>query len=191
MEPVSRSHIRLLRKPAILPAAVLFIVLAGLTPFPGNAADEPLEYQVKAAFLLNFTKFIEWPAAAFASPDAPISICILGDDPFGNMLDQIVAGEVVNGRRVTVQRIKRTPPPQSCQLLFMLKSEKDILKNLPGLGPGVLAVGEGDGFIHSGGMIAFAIENRRVRFDVNQTAAKNAGLKLSSKLLSVARTVEK
>jgi hypothetical protein len=106
-------------------------------------------------------------------------------------LDQIVAGELVNGRAVAAQKLKRTPPPQSCQIVFVGKSEKDVGKILPGLGPGVLTVGEKEGFLHEGGMIAFVVENRRVRFDVNQTAAENAGLKLSSKLLSVARSVEK
>jgi YfiR/HmsC-like len=166
--------------------------LTGLIPpFPCHAADEPLEYEVKAAFLLNFTKFIEWPASAFESPDSPLSICILGDDPFGSTLDQIVAGEIVAGRRVAAQRIKRAPPAQFCQVLFVNASDKDAPKMLRGLGPGVLTVGEGATFLHDGGMIAFAIENRRVRFDINRTAAENAGLKLSSKLLSVARVVEK
>ena len=93
------------------------------------AADEPLEYQVKAAFLLNFTKFIDWPAAAFATPDSPISICILGDDPFGQTLDEIVEGEVVNGRKVIVQRIKRAPPPKSCQVLFVEQVGKGRSQN--------------------------------------------------------------
>ncbi|HEY6389748.1 MAG TPA: YfiR family protein, partial [Bryobacteraceae bacterium] len=155
------------------------------------AADQPQEYQVKAAFLLNFTKFIDWPATAFGASDSPVAICILGDDPFGAALDQIVEGEVVDGRKISVQRIKRAPPPKSCQVLFAGKPEKAALKILPGLGPGVLTVSEGESFARSGGMIAFVIENRRVRFDINLTVAENAGLKLSSKLLSVARTVEK
>jgi len=156
-----------------------------------TAADQPQEYQVKAAFLLNFTKFIDWPAAAFADSGSPVAICILGDDPFGSALDQIVEGEVVDGRRISVQRIKRAPTPKSCQVVFVGKPEKEALKILRGLGPGVLTVSEGESFARSGGMIAFVIENRRVRFDINLTIAENAGLKLSSKLLTVARTVEK
>jgi hypothetical protein len=159
-------------------------------PWSCKAADEATEYQVKAAFLLNFTKFIEWPAAAFAAPDSPIAICILGDDPFGGALDQMVAGEVVNRRKVAAQRIKRAPPPKSCQVLFAGGSEKDLSKILPGLGPGVLSVGEGETFLRDGGMIAFVVENRRVRFEINRTAADNAGIKLSSRLLSVAKSVE-
>ncbi len=74
-----------------------------------SLADSPVEYQVKAAFLLNFTKFIDWPEAAFASKDSPITICILGKDPFGPVLDEIVQGETVNARKVTVQRISQPP----------------------------------------------------------------------------------
>jgi hypothetical protein len=100
------------------------------------------------------------------------------------------AGEVVNRRKVAAQRIKRAPPPKSCQVLFAGGSEKDLSKILPGLGPGVLSVGEGETFLRDGGMIAFVVENRRVRFEINRTAADNAGIKLSSRLLSVAKSVE-
>ncbi len=155
-----------------------------------GGAEEASEYQVKAAFLFNFTKFVEWPAAAFAAPDSPIVICILGDDPFGTVLEQTVAGEVVNGRKVAIRRMKQAPAPKSCQVVFAGRPEKEVLKFLPVLGPGVLTVGEGESFVRGGGMIAFVLENRRVRFDINQTAAENAGIKLSSRLLSVAKAVE-
>lgn len=157
---------------------------------PVPAADQSLEYQVKAAFLMNFVKFVEWPASTFREPDSPISICILGEDPFGKALDQLIAGESVNGRKVTVERVKRTPP-KNCQVLFLSRAERAIDKTLPSLGPGVLTVGEGDNFVREGGMIGFIIENRRVRFDINRSAAEKAELKLSSKLLSVARSVQK
>jgi YfiR/HmsC-like len=180
------------RVPGCLRRFICLLVPLGLmVPICASAADERLEYQVKAAFLLNFTKFIEWPASAFDTSDSPIVICILGDDPFGNTLDQIVAGEVVAGRKISVQRIKRPPPLKSCQVLFVGRLEKEVLKSLPDVGPGVLTIGEGENFVHDGGMIAFVVENRRVRFGINETAAESAGLKLSSKLLSVAKSVEK
>ena len=172
-------------------AVALALICAIVPPLYGEVSDDSLEFQVKAVFLLNFTKFIEWPPTVFGSPDSPVSICILGEDPFGSVLDRIVAGEVVNGRHVTTQRIKRAPPAQACQIVFAGGTAKDALKTLSGLGPGVLTVGDGEAFARDGGMIAFVIENRRVRFDINQTAAEKAGLKLSSKLLSVARAVEK
>ena len=167
--------------------AVAFMAL--LAPAAALAA-ESLEYKVKAAFLLNFAKFIEWPPTAFPSPNAPFNICILGDDPFGEDLDQIAGGEQVNGRKITIQRLRSAPAPNVCSVLFIAGSvtRPEIPANL---GPGLLTVGEGEHFIRDGGMIAFILENRRVRFDINRAAAENAGLKISSKLLSVAREVEK
>ena len=154
-----------------------------------SQADGPSEYEVKAVYLLNFTKFIEWPPTAFETSTSPISICILGNDPFGNTLDQMVKGEFVNGRPVAVQRLKRPPPPKTCHILFSTGIDKES-RELAEPGPGLLTVGEGASFLREGGMIGFVIENRRVRFDVNQAAAEKAGLKISSKLLAVARSVE-
>lgn len=163
---------------------------AGLLVASAAAAQPPLEYEVKAAFLLNFTKFVEWPASAFASAHSPIAICIIGRDPFGRTLDDMVQGEEVNGRRITVQRIASIPAPQTCQIVYIGAAERELERKAGRMGPGVLTVGEDDDFIAAGGMICFVIENRRVRFDINQTAAENASLRLSSKLLSVARLVE-
>lgn len=162
-----------------------------LASFAHAAADGFLEYQVKAAFLLNFTKFIEWPPTAFEPADSPFAICVLGEDPFGAALDQIVAGEAVSGRKVTVQRMKAAPPPKSCQVLFTAKADKQIAKVLAELGPGVLTVGEGEEFIRQGGMVAFTLANHRVQFEIHPSVAETAGLKISSKLLTVARLVEK
>jgi len=180
---------KLARNPAVLISLVAGFGL--LRPCPSRAADQSLEYQVKAAFLLNFTKFIEWPPAAFAQTDSPIAICIMGDDPPGSTLDRMVAGEVVNGRKVVARRIRSEPTPHSCQVVFVGGPEKDVPTVLASLGPGILTVGEGEAFVHDGGVIAFIIEERRVRFVINQAAAQRAGLKLSSKLLSVAKSVNK
>jgi hypothetical protein len=171
---------------------VFCLLLAGLAgaSIPSRAADAPpLEYQVKAAFLLNFTKFVEWPPENSGDAPSPITICIAGDATIGPVLDQMVEGESVGGRKIVVQK-----PPQDlpkCQILFIGKAEKDVPKLLAGLGRNVLTVGEADGFLAEGGMINFVIENRRVRFDINQKAAGNSALKLSSKLFNVARQVEK
>ncbi len=168
--------------------ALGFAMIFRLSSF---AMEGPLEYQVKAAFLLNFTKFVEWPPTAFAAADSPIAICVWGNDPFGKVLDQLEAEEVVDGRRVVVRRIKETPAPHACQALFVNGTGKEAPSSLSALGPGVLTIGEGEGFVRRGGMIAFVVENRRVRFGINESAAEAAGLKLSSKLLNVARSVEK
>jgi hypothetical protein len=168
-------------------SALLICFLGGV-----QAAEPqpPLEYQVKAAFLLNFTKFIEWPPSESGASDTPFGICIVGDDPFGLVLDQMLEGETFQGRKLAIQRPRR-PLPASCQVVFVGKSEKDASGLLSGLGPGVLTVGEGADFLRAGGLVAFVIENHRVRFDINQGAAVKAGFRISSKLLSVARSVEK
>jgi hypothetical protein len=175
-------------------AGLLICLLSAWAAY--SQTENPVEYQVKAAFLLNFTKFIDWPAASFANPDSPITICILGKDPFGPVLDEIVQGETVNARKVTVQRISQPPitqraGPQTCQVVFVGEPDKEISKTLSSLGRGVLTVGQGDRFLRDGGMVALVVDNRRVRFDINQTAATGAGLGVSARLLNVARAVEK
>ncbi len=153
--------------------------------FTLQAAEQPLEYDVKAAFLLNFTKFIEWPTSAFSSADAPFAICIFGHDPYGRAIDDLILGEHVGRHSIVVRRIAQPPAPRTCQIIFLEAPSK-----IPsGLGP-VLTVGEGPQFLRDGGMIAFVLENRRVRFEINEAAAAAAGLKLSSKLLSVAKSVK-
>ncbi len=102
----------------------------------------------------------------------------------------MVEGETAGSRRIEVQEVGRQPP-KSCQIVFAGGSEKDLAKLLAHWGPGTLTVGEGDRFLRDGGMIAFVLENRLVRFDINQAAATRAALRISSKLLSVARSVEK
>ncbi len=154
-------------------------------------ADAPtLEYQVKAAFLLNFTKFIEWPAHESGGADAPFTVCLLGDDTFAPILSQMMEGETVSGRKIVVQRDRREVP-KGCQMLYVGRSEKDLAEILGGGERGVLTVGESESFLHAGGIIAFVMENRRVRFMVNLTAARNASLNISSRLLTVAKGVEK
>ena len=175
-----------------LAAAILSLACVSITSDPARAAEaEPLEYQVKAAFLLNFTKFVQWPASAFADENSPVAICILGEDPFGNTLDEMVRGEALNGRQLVVQRIRRQVEPKACQVLFVSKSEKDVARTLADLGTGVLTVGEGEKFLRDGGIIAFVIQDRRVRFDIDQAAAVKARITLSSRLMNVARSVEK
>jgi YfiR/HmsC-like len=156
-------------------------------------ADEPppLEYQVRAAFLLNFTKFVQWPAAAFTDPHSPLAICILGEDPFGNTLNEMVKGEGVNGHELVIQRIGHAPAPKSCQVLYIPRPEKDSRGILAAVGSGVLTVGEGEKFLQDGGIIAFVIQDRRVRFDIGAGAAERAMLTVSSRLMNVARSVEK
>ena len=158
---------------------------------PGGAAAQVREYDVKAAFLLNFTKIIEWPADAFADASSPFGLCILGQDPFGRALDEVMKGETVAGRNIAIRRISDLPEPQACQIVFTTETGEEAVAGLRRLGPGVLTVADGENFVREGGIIGFVIENRRVRFDINRTAAEAAGLKFSSKLFTVARVVRK
>ncbi len=154
----------------------------------GAVVRKPSEFEVKAAFLLNFTKFVEWPRST--PPDgAPFEICIFGEDPYGRVLDQMVAGEQVNGRHIIVRRIHESV--KSCGLLYVGRTEEEVASLLEDVAPACLTVGETSDFLKVGGMIGFALENHRVRFDVNLRAVGRSSLQISSKLLNVARTVER
>lgn len=170
-------------------AAIVLLVAAAM---PSKAASTPAasEYQVKAAYLLNFARFVEWPAMQEANEAHPLSICVAGEDPFGRALIDIVEGERVSGRRVAVQHVQEYRPG-SCHVLFISRSVREPAQLLASAASGVLTVGEGDRFLEEGGIIRFVVENRRVRFDINQKAAQKSGLSISSKLFGVARTVEK
>ena len=188
MDPLRRISHRLRWWGLVRHAAAAVCLLAAIAA----RADEPnREYQIKAAFLLNFTKFVAWPDSAFPDAHAPLTICVLGDDPFGGALDRLVQGEEVNGHSLAVERIRRTPRPKSCQVLFVGKAEKEVAATLRDVGPGVLTVGEGDSFLKEGGMIAFVLQENHVRFDIRQRAASAASLALSARLLGVARSVQR
>ena len=183
----SRSATRLLRRCRRAWMAWLLVWVSLATSHPAKAAEE---YQVKAAFLLNFTKFVEWPEGAFEDEHAPLAICILGEDPFGSALNDMVKGEAVNGHEVVIRRIHRVPASKECQVLYVEKSEREVARILAESGPSILTVGEGEMFLRDGGIVAFVIEDRRVRFDINQRAAAKAMLTLSSRLMMVARSVQ-
>jgi hypothetical protein len=167
------------------PAAVL---LALLLAAPGAApAQTAGEYEVKAAFLYNFTKFVDWPAAAF--PDSgSFKICVLGDDPFGGSLEA-VAGEQVGSRKLKVMRTDSVSRSVGCQILFISHSEKDRLQQILAAvkGTPVLTVGDSKDFAEEGVIINFILEGTRERFEINTVSADRAGLRISSKLLQLAK----
>jgi hypothetical protein len=155
-----------------------------------RAADD-LEYQVKAAFLYNFAKFVEWPPDAFEGAGDPVTFCVVGADPFGEVLDTVVEGESLAGRRLTVHRTRDLGELRDCHVVFVPRSERgrqerilDFLRNRS-----VLTVGEADGFLTGGGMIRFVLEQNKVRFDISLEATESSGLKMSSKLLRLARKI--
>jgi len=155
------------------------------------SAQEASEYQVKAAFLYNFAKFVEWPANVGAGSDVPLVIGVLGKDPFGREIDRAVEGKTVNGRRLMIKRFSSLEAYEYCHILFVSSSERN---NLPQIiaavrNSSVLTVSETDRFAHIGGIINFVTIENRIRFEINQAAAERAGLKISSKLLSLGRVV--
>jgi hypothetical protein len=151
---------------------------------------ESNEYQIKAGFLFNFVKFVEWPGEAFADDGAALIIGVIGDDPFGSALDDVVSGKTVNGRRLEVRRLKWGEDLRRCHVLFVSSSErKRVVQLIDDLrGSNVLTVGEMAQFIQQGGIINFVMEANKVRFEINVAMAERARLKISSKLLVLART---
>jgi hypothetical protein len=151
------------------------------------------EYQVKAAFIYNFAKFVEWPPQAFKTPTDPIAICILGQNPFGDALDSAVSGKTVEGRTFLVRQISDEQKTIGCQILFVSSSERKRLHAILGeiKSGGVLTVGESDTFAEEGGVICFKVEAGKVRLQVNVEAAEQAKLRISSKLLSLAQIVKR
>ena len=169
---------------------MLVIVALSLTSARAQSPTAD-EYQVKAAFLYNFAKFVEWPPDSFATASAPIRICILGRNPFGRNLSEITEGKTINGRKVLVDQVADLQQARTCTILFVSSSEKGQLKRVfEGLqGAAALTVGDSKTFIEQGGMVNFVLENDRVQFEVNRRAAEMAGIKISSKLLNVAKRV--
>lgn len=172
--------------------AALIAVLGLLALATPGSAQVAAEYDVKAAFLYNFAKFVEWPPEAFDAPGSPMTLCIVGKDPFGDVLDTLVRGETLQGRPLVVHRTRDLLEVRDCHVVFLSRSETarqdDVLATVRGAG--ILTVGEGDSFLRDGGIIRFVLEANRVRFEVNRDAAERNGLKLSSKLLRLARSVQ-
>lgn len=154
-------------------------------------AQRPPEYQVKAAYLYGFGRFVEWPASAPADAGETFVFCVLGQDPFGQWLDEVVAGAVIKDKPVSVRRIAQPEESGSCHTMFISASEggrlERILQTLERRP--VLTVSDAPEFAQHGGMIGFTLDGNRVRFAVNLTAAQDAGLQLNSELLRVAATV--
>jgi hypothetical protein len=151
------------------------------------------EYELKAAFLLNFGRFVEWPSSAFASSTSPFVLGIAGEDPLGARIDEVVAGRTIGGRTVQVLRLNDLDEATRCHIVFVSRAlpparVAQLLGRLKGRS--VLTVGESPGFPHRGGVINFTLEDGTVRFEVSQSNAEHNQLKVSSKLLGLAHLVK-
>jgi hypothetical protein len=169
----------------------ILLISAALTLLPVQAKPQaPTEYQVKAAFIYNFAKFVEWPEEAFKE-DRPFVIGILGEDPFGNLIDEAVAGKSVRDRKIAVIRYSKVEDAFDSHILFVSSSEREnVARILKGLGSApVLTVSDIGRFAEKGGMVELLMDQNRVRFAVNVAVVDRAGLKPSSQMLKLARII--
>jgi YfiR/HmsC-like len=176
----------------VVSAAIALSLAPGLGAQSREHSDTAsLEYEVKAAYLLNFTRFVEWPPSAFERDDSPLVICVIGQDPFHTILERTVEGGVSNGHPIRIQRAPHAADSRGCHVAFIAPVPGDPA--VPAFNdagePPVLTVGESRGFARNGGMIGLVVVNATVRFEVNLDAIRRAGLRVSSRLVALATRV--
>lgn len=169
----------------------LFLLASIGSPLAFAQASAPGEYQVKAAFLFHFAQYVDWPAAAFENANAPLTYCTLGEDPFHGALEASLNGKTIGPHPLRIKHLKQNREASGCQVLFLSAAEeKSIVETLEHLrGAPVLTVGDSDNFAQEGGMIGFCLQDSKVRFEINVSAAEHAGLRISARLLALAKTV--
>lgn len=166
-----------------------FACWTSLLPVGLSGQEAPsLEYQIKATFLYNFAKFVEWPEESLARKQT-FSICVLGEDPFGEFLNKTVKGETLDQRQLVVHRLTRGANLKDCQILFIARSEREHFREILAAleaSSNVLTVGDTERFLEAGGIINFKLVEGKVRFEVNLKAAERTQIKMSSKILRLA-----
>jgi hypothetical protein len=168
----------------------LLVLLGAFAFLPTDAgAEDSLEYDVKAGFLYNFTKFVQWPEESFNGKNAPIVIGILGSDPFGEKFDRALSNEKSGGRPLIVKRFKTAQDVEGCHIVFVSDREHDQLPRLLEKlkDTYTMTAGESEDFTRGGGVIRFFLEQGKVRFEINISAARRKKLEISSQLLNLAR----
>lgn len=170
-------------------SAVCIAVLALASRLAAAAPAESLEYAVKATFLYKFAGFVEWPAAAFESASSPVTICVLGSDPVALLIDHAAAGQQIGERTVVVRHLQTLAGVSGCQILYVATSApaaeaQNAMRGMP-----VLTVTDSGGIASARSVVTFVVQDNRVRFDIDDAAAAENGLTISSKLLSLARVV--
>jgi hypothetical protein len=172
---------------AKLTAYAIALILA-MAPAGSAAHVDASEYGLKSVFLYQFCRFMEWPTSAFSSPHDPLVIGVIGDDPFGQLLNEAVEGETYHGRPIRIEHYRNAREIKRCHILFVTHSEEDqvdqILSSVAG--KNIITVGETDGFLDHGGMIALTAERNKVHVRVNQSSLRSANVDVSSKLLRIA-----
>ena len=190
----SRFHVaqsrwlQLLRLTAALLASLL-AVLPGSAP-AGQAT--PTEDEVKAAYVFNFARFIEWPPAKFAGNTSPLIIGLIGNGPVGDVIGAVIQKKTINNHPLVLRRLSPADDLTLCHILFVCRSERERFADIVSAvhGAAVLTVGESDQFLERGGIINFYVDSETVKFAVNLDSSDQARLKISSKLLAVAKIVK-
>jgi hypothetical protein len=170
----------------VLPVSLSLVVTAWAAP-----ASAVSEERMMAGFLFNFAKFVKWPEAAFASPEAPISIGVLGDRDFAEILTKVVSGKTARGRAIEVEVHQVPGSAREGHILFAPASWNGGLDDMVSAVTGfnVLTVADAPGFSQAGGMVTFLREGSKLRFEINEVVAGQAGLRISARLLGLARVV--
>ncbi len=174
---------------AARPAAIILVCVLLITFGITTAFAAPSEYEIKAAFLFNFASYVEWPPRVSADSGGTFIIGVYGDNSFADLLRRTVAGKTVGGRKVEVRKFSAIRDLKPCHILFISSSEESSTSRILSAVRDwhVLTVGESDGFARTGGIIGFYLENKKVRFEINPNAARRSGLKISSRLLKLAK----
>jgi hypothetical protein len=172
---------------------ILTFLLISFLPVLHAETNALSEYDVKAAFLYNFAKFVEWPPEVFKNSGDSFVIGILGDDPFDKNLEAELNGKTVQDKKLVFKRLLNLQEASDCQVVFISASEEDLLSAILAKlqGSPVLTVSDMKRFIQRGGMVGFSLDKNKVGFNVNRTVAEGAGLKISSQLLKLAKTIVK
>jgi hypothetical protein len=172
---------------------LLLICLTMLAFIDNTRGDASREYQVKAAMICNVMQFVEWPAGTFESESSPIVVTVVGENPFGSTLDHIAASKKIGGRGIVVKYAANSDKIERSQIVFVSESENANINHIleKAGGKGTLTIGEGDDFPWAGGIMRFYTEDGKLRFEINLEATEKAELKLSSKLLKLARIFKK
>ncbi len=167
-------------------------LLALLALLAGSARAQSSEYKLEAAYLCRFVDFIDWPPGAFASPDSPLVIGVLGHDPFGLVLDEVAQGQTSRGHPLVVRRFAHVRDATGCQLLYISSGEAAALPEIlrAFAGRPTLTVSDARNFAERGGMIRFYTERNKLRFQINLEAAKSSKLSISSRLLQLADVIK-
>ena len=183
-------RVRPVRGPRWVAWALALVVVVAARPLPAFA--EPTEHEVKAALIFNITRFVEWPAAAFGSPSAPLVVTIMGDDDVSDVLERVLLDKRVNGHPLEVRHVHKLEEVPKCHVLYVAGSEKRraaaILKELRGTN--TLTVADFEHFAERGGHVNLVVDDQRVRVFVNPMSAVESHLTISAKLLSLAQIVD-